>query len=63
MWINIGVEETHLIDMDYVKEIKAKGNTVSFIMTEGVVHDVKCDDVKGYISELKRIISYDNKVY
>ena len=59
MWINIGMEETHLIDMDYVKEIKAKGNTVSFIMTEGVVHDVKCDDVK----ELKRIISYDNKVY
>jgi hypothetical protein len=63
MWINIGVEETHLIDMDYVKEIKAKGNTVSFIMTEGVVHDVECYDVKGYISELKRIMSYDNKVF
>lgn len=63
MWINIGVEETHLIDMDYVKEIKAKGNTVSFIMTEGVVHDVKCDDVKNYIEEIKRVLSYDNKVY
>lgn len=63
MWINIGVDETHLIDMDYVKEIKVKGNTVSFIMTESVVHDVECDDIKGYIEEIKRILSYGNKVY